>query len=314
MGGGYFRSFLEFLREASSISCVNLFVLISGYFSIKWKVRSLSSLIFQVYFWIFLIYIICLSTGIATFSIKGMAARIMGMMNGYWFVTVYIGLYILAPLLNSFVEKSSIRQLKWYIVIYYIFFTIDAMPFSSNYSMHGYSIYSFCGLYLIGQYLKKSNIMNLPIFNSKLKIFCYIIFVTFIIAASSLILELKVHKGQDLQLFPLSPFAYNNPLVILQAVLIFIFFSKIKIKSNIINWIATGSLAMYLLHMHPDLKQYYYAYSRQLYENTLPSQYLLILLLMISVAIVAIPIDKLREWIFKKLYYKITSFKKSYKN
>lgn len=234
-----------------------------------------------------------------------MIMKCMGLMTGYWFISVYIGLYIFAPLLNSFCENSSLKQLGLYIIIFYIFFTIDAMPFSSHYSSHGYSIYSFCGLYLIGQYLRRSNIMNLSIFDSKYMLFCYIFLVTLIIAICALVLELKVNKGQDLQLFPLSPFAYNNPLVILQSVLIFIFFSKIKIKSNIINWIATASLALYLLHMHPDLKQYYYAYSHRLYSNSLPLHYLSILLLFLSVAIVAIPLDKLRIWIFNKAYNRI---------
>lgn len=312
-GGGYLRTIIEFFRESSSISCVNLFVLISGYFSIKWKVKSISALIFQVYFWIFLIYIVCISTGLSEFSIKGMVSRSMGIMNGYWFISAYIGLYIFAPLLNSFCENSSLKQLGLYIIVFYIFFTIDAMPFSSNYSSHGYSIYSFCGLYLIGQYLRKSNIMNLSIFGSKFMLFCYILIVTLIIAICALGLELNVHKVQDLQLFPLSPFAYNNPLVILQSILIFILFSKIIIKNNIINWIATGSLAMYLLHMHPDLKQYYYEYSEILYDYPLTLHYLSILLLFLSVAIIAIPIDKLREFVFKKCYSWIISMNKSIK-
>ena len=204
------RLFIDFFREASSISCVNLFVLISGYFSIKWKIRSISSLIFQVYFWIFVVYIICLIIGHAEFSYKELGKHIIGIMRGYWFIPAYIGLYVFAPLINAFVEKSTEKELLWYIVIFYIFFTIDALPFSTRYTNSGYSIYSFIGLYLIGRYLRVSDFCNLKAFSSKRKIMLWIFIVTILIASGALCIAAIFHKGgADLQLFPLSPFAYN---------------------------------------------------------------------------------------------------------
>lgn len=311
MGGGNFaRLLIDFFREASSISCVNLFVLISGYFSIKWKVRSISSLIFQVYFWIFLVAGISLIIGHSTISISKICGYLMGIMNGYWFVGAYLGLYILAPILNAFVEKSTMRQFKWYIIIFYIFFTIDALPYSTGYTNSGYSIYSFVGLYLIGQYIKRSDVGSLSLFQSKSKILLCILGVTLLIAISGLAVCAIFHRGgADLQLFPLSPIAYNNPLVIVQSILIFMFFYKLNIKSNFINWCAAGALAIYLFHMHPDIKQDYYGFARALYDESVFTQYLSIITLFIAIAIIAIPVDKLRAWIFDRLYNYVAASK-----
>lgn len=308
IGGDLIRSFVDFFREASSISCVNIFILISGYFSIKWKIRSISNLIFQVYFWIFLIYAICLTIGIAEFSFKEFGKHIMGIMTGYWFIPTYIGLYVFAPMLNAFIETHTHKQLLWYIIIFYIFFTLDALPFASNFTKNGYSIYSFIGLYMIGRFLRSSNILKAKIFSSNMKLFLWIILVTMLITIGALFIAIKFNKGGgDLQMFPLSTFAYNNPLVIIQSILIFIYFLKVRIQNNLINWCGTGALAIYLFHMHTNLKQEYYGFANQLYSYSMLNQYLSLILLFITVALIAIPVDKLRAWLFNRVYDKATN-------
>ncbi|OUP09311.1 hypothetical protein B5F34_06570 [Mediterranea sp. An20] len=90
----------DYFREATSISAVNLFVVISGYFSIKWRLKSFASLIFQVFFWVFALYTLLLFLGEIDFSLKTFLVRLNFVVTAYWFITAYIGLYLLAPLLN----------------------------------------------------------------------------------------------------------------------------------------------------------------------------------------------------------------------
>lgn len=235
-------------------------------------------------------------------------------MNGYWFIPTYLGLYLLSPVLNSFIETTNLKRLKWYIIIFYVFFTIDALPFSSQYTNNGFSIYSFCGLYLIGAYIKKSNFANLMQFSSKKRILIYIVGVTIVIAISALLVSILFHKGGSaLHNFPLSPIAYNNPLVIVQSILIFTLFLKLNIRSKLVNWCAGSAFALYLLHMHPAIKQDYYALSHSFYQQSFFNQYLSILLLIIAVVIIAVPTDKIREWIFDNLYASINKFLKKTK-
>ena len=297
------RNFIDFFRESTSISCVNLFVIISGYFSIKWKIKGISSLIFQVYFWIFLIYAICLCIGYTTFGWMDLARYGIGIMSCYWFIPAYIGLYVLAPLLNGFVEQSSKKRLLKYIIVFYIFLIIDSLPFASNYTLNGYSIFSFCGLYLIGSYIRISRFSSLKIFQSKTKIFILFLLITLIITIETMVFSMVLNKGKtDLVSCLLSPLSYNNPLVIIQTILIFIFFSKLKIHSNLINWMSVSALSIYLLHMHPAIKQDFYGYVQYLYSVPILSQYISLLLLFISVLLIAIPLDKIRLLIFNNLY------------
>lgn len=232
----------------------------------------------------------------------------MGIMTGYWFIPTYIGLYVFAPMLNAFIETHTHKQLLWYIIIFYIFFTLDALPFASNFTKNGYSIYSFIGLYMIGRFLRSSNILKAKIFSSNMKLFLWIILVTMLITIGALFIAIKFNKGGgDLQMFPLSTFAYNNPLVIIQSILIFIYFLKVRIQNNLINWCGTGALAIYLFHMHTNLKQEYYGFANQLYSYSMLNQYLSLILLFITVALIAIPVDKLRAWLFNRVYDKATN-------
>jgi len=43
-------------------------------------------------------------------------------------------------------------------------------------------------------------------------------------------------------------YPYHSPLLILNAVLLFVIFSKIKIRSQVINWLGSSVLAVYVIH------------------------------------------------------------------
>ena len=82
---------------------VNIFVLISGYYGINFKLKSLFSLLFMVSF-----YTIC--SGIIeyfcwgnVFSLSRMSGVLLPFTGNhyYWFVTCYIYLYLLSPILNQ---------------------------------------------------------------------------------------------------------------------------------------------------------------------------------------------------------------------
>lgn len=67
-----FMQFMDFTREATSISAVPIFVLISGYFGIKFKYEKLGSILFNCLFWMVVGYIVCLGLDIADFSVRGL--------------------------------------------------------------------------------------------------------------------------------------------------------------------------------------------------------------------------------------------------
>lgn len=294
---------IDFLREATSISCVNLFVLISGYFGIKWKAKSIASLIFQVYFWIFLVYLTSIIFITGTFDLRDFVYRLNGLMTGYWFIPCYLGLYIMAPLLNAFVDISSKNKMYLFLIVFYIYQLWNQTLSASNNFLNGYSVLSFCGLYMIGRFISKYRISEANFFAKKWKIFAYIVIVTLIIAISSFLLGALLKNGgtRIMSGLPLA-LIYNNPFVIIQSILIFIFFLKLNIQNRFINWCAAGALAIYLLHMHPDIKEMFYSYAQSLYQCSLLEHYLSLILLFICVALVALPVDWVRRLTFEKIY------------
>lgn len=140
--------------EALAIVSVNVFVLISGWFTIKPSVKGFCNFIFQCLFFFIGIYAVMLMTGLADLSIKGLAICFF-LTSKNWFIKAYIGLYILAPILNVFSEKASKKELGIFLVCFYTFQSIYGCSGAATYIASGYSTFSFIGLYLLAQYIKR---------------------------------------------------------------------------------------------------------------------------------------------------------------
>ena len=141
--------------EFATVVCVDLFVLISGYFSISWKMRSFAGLVFQCLFFFLGIWMLLTFSGFAPFSARDLAAG-FGLMENNWFVKAYVGLYLLAPVLNAFVARSTKRELAIFLVLFYLFQFSYGWLFIKAMSDYrgGYSVLSFVGLYFIGRYIR----------------------------------------------------------------------------------------------------------------------------------------------------------------
>lgn len=74
--------------------------------------------------------------------------------NNVWFVKCYLGMFIMAPILNAFVEKLTKEHLVQCCSLF-IFQTIYGW-FSNGapYFEKGYSAFSFMGLYLLARYVR----------------------------------------------------------------------------------------------------------------------------------------------------------------
>lgn len=101
--------------------------------------------------------------GLTTLSAKGIADCLL-LTDTYWFVKAYMLLYILAPVINSFIENSSTNHIRNVLLLFFVFQTIfgfisDGAVFFEN----GYSTISFIGLYLLARYTKMNiDKLNFP--------------------------------------------------------------------------------------------------------------------------------------------------------
>lgn len=98
------------LFEQAAIYAVNLFVLISGWFGIRTKTKSLTALMFQYAFFFILLLIVpgWIEAGSPTRLWPAIRQGLS--LNAYWFVPSYLILCLLAPGLNAFAEQSSRRR------------------------------------------------------------------------------------------------------------------------------------------------------------------------------------------------------------
>jgi len=143
----------RFLIESISICAVNVFIMISGWFGIHPKAKSLFNFLFQCAFFLFGIYFIkILATGkVSGEGIKGCFL----LLKWNWFIKAYLMLYIFSPILNAFVENTNKRTFKIVLICYFLFQTIYGWcSVGAEWFKDGYSAISFFGIYLLMRYLR----------------------------------------------------------------------------------------------------------------------------------------------------------------
>lgn len=290
--GSGIRQAFDIYRETACICAVDTFILISGYFGIRWKVKSIFNLLFQVAFYSFVIYGICILLGGANFSWIDFGSNFKCFYKSWGFISSYIVLYFLSPALNSVSEQSSSTKLL---------VMISVLLLANIFIMGLNIIVTFSVLYLIGRWIRKTNsVANLQIRSGLLFlvtttiIFC-IVYVLYILFHLDAVRMQSLFFGYN----------YSAPLVIIQAVGLLLFFGRMQISerlSKIINWCSSSCLAIFLIHMHPSVKEFYYKFTEELYDKPYWEHVCILLLLFLCVFIASILFDKIRILISNIVY------------
>ncbi len=256
-------SVIGFGIESLSVVCVDVFVFISGWFGIRVNTRKLLELCFQTLFFAVLVYAVLLAIAPEKYLHWDAASTLLCLhADDYWFVKAYIGLMIFAPVLNAFLEHTTEKSLRWVLIAFYCFQTLYGWLSINGVSWiaGGYSCFSFIGFYLLAHYVRHF----MPVIQHTNK---YVWLALYLLIAFGQMLLASLLTWWNI---PVAGrlFTYTNPLVILQTVALFLFFRQLKFESNLINHIAKGSLAVYLLHVHPlVLHDYYGRWVFDLYQS-----------------------------------------------
>lgn len=292
-------SFSVFFFDGLSIVCVNVFILISGWFGVKFKLMSIAKLIFQVLFFTLLVFIALSIYDVGEYlNLESFSYIFLIPGPQLWFVKAYVVLIIFAPVLNSFVEHASRKQLLSVILVFFIFQSIYGWIFmdSTPWIGGGYSVTSFVGLYMLARYVRLYGIA----FDHRPANFWIIVYLG--IALFHALLAFAVtYKGM-----PIAGrlFTYTNPLVIVQSLALLLAFSKMKINSKVVNGLASSAFAVYLVHGHEQiLRDFYGPFFVQSFRNNSFGIYLLYAIcFIIFIFVVSIIIDRIRMWIWNWLY------------
>lgn len=277
------------------VVAVNCFVFISGFYRIKFKIRTIIHVFFQVFFYSLLFTMLADVFSPRIGLITYIEASFSLFRGVWWFITAYVALYLLSPLLNTAIDSFSKQKFLFVIISLTIInivsgFLFSASPMGAN---RGFSLISFIHIYLLAQYIKKHIRLD------KLEKYSIAVYV-----ASSLlifllaILSISISSNSGIA----KTFAYNNPIVLISAISLFFSFKQFKLKNNLINSISPYVLGVYLFHDHPLMRKYLIEH---LYTLSLhPSPYIHFLSLFFFTLLIFLAgfiVDKIRAYILTPL-------------
>lgn len=282
-----------------TIMSVNTFVFVSGYFGIKFKLKSLVSLFIQLLFYSTIIYGIILLLG-TPFEFKDLIRAVFPVSSGlWWFMSSYIGLFFVAPLINSAVENISKNEFRL-ILIGLLFLNSFACFIFNNASIGiaGSSTFNFIVIYSLARYISKYSID----FRRPFLIFSFCVFVCFI---------MNYLLGSILDRPILISYRYANPFLVLSSVSFFFIFKNYKLKqSRLINNLSKLALGVYLIHNHPYIMSKLHVlinYVTMLYIESPIVLFAIILLISLLVFVVCLSLDYFRMIICNPLVNSICS-------
>lgn len=235
-----------FLRGTFAVA-VNTFVLISGYFGIKFKCQRLLKLDIQTVFYSITLFVVAVLIRWHSIELKKDILLLFPILSKqYWFITCYAVLYLISPLLNQW---SASLGTKWYKRLLYIgFFIIYVWPTISylfNASQFiadaGYGIVNFIYLYMLGQYIHHHYIDRLSAQKYWMGYVCSIVALFVAQYGLSYLLGFQFTSW----------ISYNTVFVFAGSIFLLLAFKNLHFFSSCVNYIAKPCLAVYLIHLHP---------------------------------------------------------------
>lgn len=218
-----------------TICGVNLFFLLSGWYCVRFTLKSITRIVVTTIFfiWINVAVLAMLGIGHGLRTDKLILTPLEA--SNYWFINAYIGLLIITPVINAGLRNLTSRQVSVLVAATTIF-SIYCGWYGDNFvNFNGYSIFQAIWLYFLGYWLRNNQHITR-------KISSIFLIVLYLAAAVTLVKSLEVERFSEVKWD-----AYNNPLVVVMSLALFICFTRIRLRSRVINCIAAASLGCYLL-------------------------------------------------------------------
>lgn len=279
LGGGFafvedssFNQFIMVVFESLFICVINVYVLISGYFnrdSVKRDVlKPIKSITMYLVFELAAYLIKELPKG-EPFSFKTLFGYFA---PSYWFIFIYLALYLVSPfisllwshmklpakksLLGVFITLFSVYPFFWDVISHLSLYSFwnepcangivqGISPISLFGADKGYTLINFILMYLIGCYIRDKVENGLKEKPANMLV---------LIGANLVLIVCWTFVDRMLTGYPLQAtvcWNFENPLIILESVALFMFFNSLKMKPNkVINYLAAGVLPTYLIHIN----------------------------------------------------------------
>lgn len=299
-----FNFFLLWFLLACAYVCVNVFVLISGYFMIKSKTKmdKIIKLWAQIWFYSVAIFVIFIFFDRSLLTKENFIQSVFPIISkSYWFATVYLCLYIISPILNKIVYKIEKKQLATIIGVLIFFLSVvwEIMPsVYDKITGGGQGLLWFIVLYFIGAYIR------LYLEPSKTRSTRYLI--SFFVGAGVMVLgrialvTILNKSPNDIGLV-WRIYSSNSIFTIVISVFLFLYFVNInlntisnKAKLNIIN-VSSSVFAVYLIHDNYLIRKWLWDLINPKAWVNSPYAILIMLIVCVVIFLICILIEKARK-------------------
>lgn len=280
---------------------VNCFVLISGYYGIKFKLRSLFNLYLMCAFYGLAGYLFHLYIEGYHFGRSVIYHTLFVFSHGkWWYISCYVALFFMAPFLNKAIQslskKSYVATLALFTVVNVYFGFLWGQ---SNFNQSGYCVAQFVYLYLIGGYVRRYwRIETIGIRKNR----WLITFLVFAVLTGVMAFVYYKCFGN-----PLKAYYYNNPLVICASVCLLCYALSVKSDCRVVNCMSKNVLAAYLIQCNV-----YFGYGwlflklQDFLVKLNPPiliEWLILAGLSLAFVVASIFIDKIRVWLMRPIWY-----------
>lgn len=242
---------LEIICECS----VNVFAVMSGYllFGKRQKMKRLFELLVTVLFYCIIITLVMILCFDVPANVKNIIYGLLPMLRGrYWYITCYVGLFLIFPYINSVLERLDKKQYSVLLLVLTAVFsfipnfvTVDLFG-----TENGYSVAWLAICYIFGAFWRK---FDFRLFDGKE----WLIFAasSLCLIAGKAIIYFAFNSNMDYFITYTSPFILLNALMLLQW--------AVRKKpceagkfANFIRYISALSFDVYIIHSHPLVFDY----------------------------------------------------------
>lgn len=295
--------------EAFCIVAVNVYMLISGYFlcQSKFKLNRLLTLYLQIWMYSAGVGMTAVWAGIVPseeINVHYFLSLLFPVSMGhYWFMTAYVFMYLLLPLVGKAVENMSKTQLKLALTLLLIAYCLvkTVLPFRLEEDGKGYDVLWYLCVFLIAAYIRRFDVgilkkrwtcMLLYVAGSVLALVELFVFRYIYLRTGSLGLILKIS------------FEYNHLFVLMASVGLFGLFLHLKgegVLGNLAAKVGPYVLGVYLLHENIGVR---YAWQKLFGADSIETVVQLLAmtgLAVVTVFITGVIIEWLRSSVMKGL-------------
>ena len=297
------------ILEAFCIVAVNCYMLISGYFLCEssFKLSRLLKLYLQIWMYSAGVGLLAVVTGfvpraeVDTHYYLSLLFPVS--MGHYWFMTAYIFLYLLLPLIGTAVKSMNRQQLKLVLILMMTAFCglKSVLPFRLEEDGQGYDFLWYLCVLLVAAYIRK---FGMPVLNKPRR--CILLYVggCGLILAELFGLRMVYLRTGSLGLILKVSFEYNHIFALLAAVGLFGCFLHGKGEGIVGRFAAMVSpyvLGVYLLHENIGVRYGWQSFFRADAIETVPELILWTGLAIICIFITGVILELMRSWVVKVL-------------